>query len=698
MGFLSSLGATILGMIWIRGLGWKGLKIWEQAALGYGLGLGILGFGTTFLAIAMLLLWPMVFLLWVAAFAGGIWLVRNQIQASGGSWFFSPPLSSNGLKPPQPEPASIPAHSFRVSAWILITLITLLTFLHGIGQRETYWDSLILYLGYARMMVEEGGIVQRVVGQVGIGLGANYPHLFEFFAAQTAVLFGGWDDQAAQWMAPLAGLAATLLIYATVHRASGGNTCAALASALLFRAYPSSLIYTQYASPYALGILAVAALLFCITIHCQNHDKPSLWATLITAAIACHLNFLMVVLFPVAILALILKDGISAKSALPQILQRIQSLLWPLSLALLLASPWYIRNWLVTGNPVYAFFPEIFGGIHINPEVMESAVREWRLNGDGLWIVGQTLTQKIAGIGLYFVYGSQAWKTAPILVSFGLVGVFMAFAHLLLHPYKVPDCPPPAPHNSWPPGLSLALMLLFGGLWTYAFIVADYYLYQIIPVVSAVGVLAGLVWMTLAAYGRFVRGVLSALVLLIGIAPGLSMGLMGFKLMASSPQVPSPQVQVFALRHLFLPPDTIYRLQFGADWDAFVGLNQLPPNAVVLSHENRHLLHRVDIRIVHLDDWETQALYDRPVTERIAGLDELGVQWYLYVPNEDRHPVNARLGMGELIAKGYFEEVQSWRASRGSLPNAPPHTPDNPIPPDRNVLYRRTSKPKSPEE
>jgi hypothetical protein len=575
--------------------------------------------------------------------------------------------------------------------WVLIAGITLLTFAHGVGQGETYWDSLILYLGYARMMLEEGGVVRRVVGQVGIGLGANYPHLFEFFAAQTGALFGGWDDQHAQWMAPCAGLAATLLIYRTVLRLSG-SLCGAVAAALAFRAYPSSIIYTQYASPYALAILAVAALVFLGVLHHQQRDRASLAGMLMVAAIACHINFLMIVLTPVTLLFLCWPvDSADWRTALSP--RRLTSRLgWPLVVSIVVASPWFIRNWVVTGNPVYAFFPGVLGGIHINPEVMESAVEEWRANGDGLHVLGPSLLDKIRGLPVYFVTGRQAWKTAPVLVAWAWPGFLLAAGLVLVACGRREwHGPLPGGHVPWPPSVLLMLTVLFLGFWTYAFVVADYYLYQIVPVSVAIGLLTGVLWSWLAAGGRPIRVVLSLLILATGLSPGISMGFMGFKLKTGSAQVPSPQVQLVAIRNLFLPKDTLYRLEYGADMDAFAGINRLASNARILTHENRHLLHRPDLQLVHLDDWEPQQVYGKPASQRQKALDNLGIGWYLYVPNEDRHRVNAQLGMDELIRLGYWREVDRWPASRSSLPGSPVTQPGSPIGRDHQVLFERTT-------
>lgn len=117
-------------------------------------------------------------------------------------------------------------------------------------------------------------------------------------------------------------------------------------------------------------------------------------------------------------------------------------------------------------------------------------------------------------------------------------------------------------------------------------------------------------------------------------------------------------------------------------------VNELPAGRVILTHENRHLLLDPDLVIVHLDDWEVQQAYGKPAAERVRILDSLGVNYYLYVTNEDKHRVNSLVGMDELIQLGYFEKEYETEASGSSSPEIVKHTV---IPPNKNVLYRRTT-------
>jgi hypothetical protein len=236
----------------------------------------------------------------------------------------------------------------------------------------------------------------------------------------------------------------------------------------------------------------------------------------------------------------------------------------------------------------------------------------------------------------------------------------------------------------------LAPAALFALLWFYAYCVADFYLYQIIIVLPLFGIFAG----CLFAYcrGRGARIVLHSLVLLSAFAPGVVMGIMGFKLKKTGVYegMPPPQMAVTGLRRMFMDPQVYYRMEYGGDMEMLARVNMLSTGTVILTHENRALLLRPDLKIVHLDDWEVQQAYGKPAADRVRILDGLGVKYYLYVPNEDRHVANSWLGMDELIRDGYFkEEYDAPSVDGGAGEGAPAHEV---IPAGKNVLYERTEK------
>lgn len=66
-------------------------------------------------------------------------------------------------------------------AWVLLAAITLLSFYHSLLFPVDYWDGLILYIHFSKLIYEEGGFPIMACLQVGLGLGANYPHLYSLW-------------------------------------------------------------------------------------------------------------------------------------------------------------------------------------------------------------------------------------------------------------------------------------------------------------------------------------------------------------------------------------------------------------------------------------------------------------------------------------------------------------------------------------
>jgi hypothetical protein len=603
---------------------------------------------------------------------------------------------------------------YYFAAMLIIGIISILVLLHGVCLPETYWDSLILYMGYARKTFLQHGFPVKVVGQVGIGLGANYPHLFAVLSAQTAAIAGNWQDVFAQFYAPVFGLGSTVLVYYTAQEISRDKLIA-ISAALLFRAVPDGLAYNQYASDYALAIFFTAAFLYLACKYCLDGLPQYRTLMILIAAFSVHVNYLMWILW-IAAAAFVFfahvkrisptlediglqdatADQIEENTAVairaPRFLEMSQwqspvrlSISKPLWKSLLIgvavACPWYIRNIIVTGNPVYAFFYNIFPSRHVNPAVMRSAEVEWMINGDGLRSAGRTVAEKFAHSWQYFVTGPLHWRLAPVFMAFCISGFVVTFL-LPARKWFGWNSPTVSPASS---RFLAGCIVLFTGLWFYAYVIADYYLYQIIIVLPIVGILSCVVFA--ACQSATARTTLYVLTLLIGIAPGIIMGAMGFKLKRSGTYGDRlySQAGLTALKNLFIDPETFYTLEFDGDEQMFQRLRSIPTGRVILTHENRHLLLDERLKIVHLDDWEVQSAYGKPPKERAKILRNLGIDYYLYVPNEDSHRANSWLGMDELIRLGYFNEMYRTPASGSSHREGLDYTR---IPPDKNVLYR----------
>ncbi|HNT36551.1 MAG TPA: hypothetical protein PKH07_16310, partial [bacterium] len=491
-------------------------------------------------------------------------------------------------------------------------LITILTFYHALLYPVTYWDSLILYTHYGEMTYREQGFPVRVCAQVGLGLGANYPHYYPLTSATLATFWGGWDDLYAQMFPPLAGLISVVLLYDLLLTLFESRRTAILVT-LLFRSFAYATCYFIWATDYALVMmLATAILWLCQRILNQFRETSiavsrremslEMYVVLTVAlvAFAMHINYLGIVLvIPLLVTLLHIPNrpvpaGVSAMPTATNVCSleepgffrvlfprrlRASRTLFGFGILIacglcLLGGSWYLRNWIVTGNPVYAFFPRLLGGRYVDLDVLASCAQEWTSNGDGVARFGSTLQERILRSPEYFLLQTNwHWKFGPTLFGLCIPGIFLIHTATK----RVRSL------------MAVAGSLLLAGL-VFEYFISGLYLYHILFVTPCLSCLSGVAVHRLLKR-RWSRRYAICLVLLIGLTPGLSMALVGPKLMS---------FDLKAFRCPGIDKDEFWSMCFQRDQEMWRTINdRLPLNAGVLTHENRYHVFRRDIRIVH---------------------------------------------------------------------------------------------------
>ncbi|MBI1389279.1 MAG: hypothetical protein GC154_12610 [bacterium] len=517
--------------------------------------------------------------------------------------------------PPLDRPAERWAFA---AAWALMAAIVLLSFYHALLYPVDYWDALILYVHYGEMTWRLGGFPTLVCLQVGLGLGANYPHLYPLHQAATAALFGSWSDLYAQLLPPLAGVVSIVTVYYLSLHLTRDRLASALA-ALAFRALPFVSSYFVYASDYSLVMAYTAAFLLFAALFASHPTVRAAQPLLMTAAIFLHINYLGVVVWPCVALLIVWM-------MLTRECGRRLGAAWIASACgwFALAMTWCMRNAIVTGNPVYAFFPNLFGGKNINLDVLASANTEWLAHGNGFAQLGDTLGQRLVGSVPVMLFD---WRMAPL--TLGLLAPALLFGWKKNQPFY------------W-----TALLLLFIYA-LYQYVISGLYLYHTI---AAFVILAVFAARFLAVTSGAARLGFAALVLFTGLIPGVSYSIMG-------PKIANPSLPVFATPGL--SKEQYYRVRYPEVAPAWKFINDtLEPYSLILTHDNRYHVYREDIGIIHLDDCELTPFYGRPYDEVHRELLRRGVSYYLYIPDEDTHPITARLGhRAHLNDPAYFDEI-----------------------------------------
>jgi hypothetical protein len=601
---------AIAGMLptWLLGWGMLGRFVRDPAIrflVAFPIGLGFTGVALEALAMAGWFNFPAILALSFITALLGFLLTR---------WGGTPPVEETV----EIQPCG---RHFRIAAWTVFSILMVFSFEHAVFFPPQYHDALLYYTYYPKLIflnegfpfpIDPDGFKELVQCQVGLGIGANYPHLFRLWQASICCLGREWSSIPGQFLPPLAALATALLLYRVVVRRWRSERLA-LWAILLLQSIPYWLWYQHWVSDYPLAVwltLSAVALLAS-----GNSGQSRVFAGLVGIAVAgTHLNYLMAGLwwFPL-LLWLAMGKGRYRPAILAIGL-----------LGVLLSSTWFIRNEVVTGNPVYPFFPELFGGENINPEVLKSCQYEWICNGDGLIQVGETFWKRVFGTPQYFLLNSRLsikLGTLPFGWFFpGLLGLLF-FRKFDLFRGSV---------------AGFGAFLLF-----YEYAVSPFYLYHIMPVIPLM-VLVACEWLSRLDRRRSVLGRLhTGLVLVVALTVGLPSQLYGAK--SFSPTL-------YHTLHPGMAPDEFLDMSFPGEYRMWKILNaRLPQGAVLLTHENRYYYLRDDIKVLHLDDYRLVELYGKPPGEVEARLRELGVGYYLKIPNERNHPVVRFLGVDALL-------------------------------------------------
>jgi 4-amino-4-deoxy-L-arabinose transferase-like glycosyltransferase len=387
-GLLNLLTALWLGLIAV-GLGsWFLTRLvspalpWPDVVIfGAGLGLGTLGllsFG------AGLLGWfsP------VAAYAVTIILTVLSLLPLLQLWRMLP----RPLRLTAPPPAAL----------IFLALLFLLTLSLALLPPAD-WDGLFYHLTGPKLYLQASGITSADIPHL------SFPSLMEMLFAWAMLLRG---DIAAKLLHFLYGLLLAGLVYRIALRFWGQT--AAWSGLLLFASMPLVNMLAGWAyNDLALAFYQLAALYWLIDWVSGKSEKKqsSLIISGIFAGLAMGLKYTSFVT-PLVLFAIIAYYGFRRARNLQFTIYNLLAFALP---ALLMAAPWYIKNWAFTGNPVYPFLFDVFGG-----HLWDSFRAEWyAAGGTGIGFKPSTLLA-LPWLLTLGVRDVNYWdgRTGPLLLLF----------------------------------------------------------------------------------------------------------------------------------------------------------------------------------------------------------------------------------------------------------------------------------------
>ena len=337
------VGASLVasGTFVLRLLRWQTTSRIEQLVFAWAMGIGVVSFGSLLLAVSGLYR-PLPLALFISVLLATPWLpVRRRahdptpaarLRASReGGWL--PPLGGRLLP------------SF---AWLSVSAAALLYGLVAAFAPEREFDALWYHLYLPRLWLETGRPVDLV---------QEYPSLYPL---TWELVFGAGMTLGGVVAAKLLHFACLPLLAALVWRTARWMDVGAAAAAAFVVTTPT-LLWEASTTYIDLALaLHTAAAGYALARYVVHGERP--WALIAglqlgLGAATKHLGIIVAIVAVMVFVIAAVRSGRTFRSVV-----RIAVLVT--LIAALLPSPWYLRSWLASGNPV---FPEMYGVFGASP-------------------------------------------------------------------------------------------------------------------------------------------------------------------------------------------------------------------------------------------------------------------------------------------------------------------------------------------
>jgi len=392
------------------------------------------------------------------------------------------------------------------------------------------------------------GFPEIVGPSVGIELSSNYPPLFPAIGAFSYIHLGMINDFFVKLISPISAIL-TLYVTFRLGKLLGGESLGLLSS-LLVAITPLFINHAFYANSYMLQTLLITSSVYFCTLYLKSEESKRgrfLIASGLLAGFALMTGYssIPVILILTSFLTLKIRNN----------LKDITKFVVPL---LLIGSPWYLRNLLVIGDPVFPYLTAMLS----LPSTDTLMLRETL---DGIRTVSYwTAFGKASPQPLDFLYLLGFHRGLfPAISLLTLTGILIANEKLRDIAVSVP-C------------ILIAIMVL-SGFFTRYFLV-------VLPL-SAILAANPLALLTRNKGGMVISSLIITLIILMPGLPGL---FGGRNFIPHSPQLPPPSDVLFFFKRAGMDRYEMLKQEYGVDVDAWIWLDKhLNANEKVLTMEQR---------------------------------------------------------------------------------------------------------------
>jgi hypothetical protein len=326
----------------------------------------------------------------------------------------------NGFSRLKKENRSIPKFNpFELVLLIVISIFVIVAIFQTVAYPSMEWDSLAYGVNYAKIIFENGRIPLIAGPSIGLEMSANYPPGVQLIAVYLYVFAGNPGDFYFRILQPIFGLVTMIVAYKFTMVATKNRTAAVFAVFTLsaMSTFWELFVHETYFMCLTLMVTLSAFFFFkAYNSGVLDAKKYEIVGTLFCcfAALTSYIG-----LFSFGLLLLYsINKGLSVK--------RFSMLT---VLGLFVSMPWYLRNVLLLGNPVYPFFGV---GNYLDPVLMTSTLQHFQ-NWADVPFFGLFSTICKIGVGILFlaiVYFAVKRKNFLLVFPFYLFLIGLAIMGL----------------------------------------------------------------------------------------------------------------------------------------------------------------------------------------------------------------------------------------------------------------------------
>ncbi|RLF10681.1 MAG: hypothetical protein DRJ98_05540 [Thermoprotei archaeon] len=245
----------------------------------------------------------------------------------------------------------------------LLSVFVALAAYQALAYPEVEWDSLAYGVYYAKLIYDNGGVPFIAGTSIGLEMSAAYPPGLQCLACFFYVTANASNDFYFRLLQPILGVATLIVTYKASLLLTGDKRCALL-GLLVLAAAPIFWVFFVLGS-YAMYLALNASLTIYFLLRAYYAgERAASYETLASlfAGFASLISYL-----GLSCVGLLILYGFYVKLNAKRFTKLV-------SLALVVASPWYLRNLFLLGNPVY---PLLGVGVRIDEVLWRSTVQHF---------------------------------------------------------------------------------------------------------------------------------------------------------------------------------------------------------------------------------------------------------------------------------------------------------------------------------